>query len=373
MGFRTEGWKVPFYEPDVRFRDVYNVAKTVFQKKLSQGSVVGEYERELAECIGTKEAIVVNSGTAALHLALASLGIGKEDEVIVPSFTFVATVNAVLYVGAKPVFVDINSDTYCMDVKDVENKITSKTKAIIPVHLCGQSVDIDGLYEIVTGGDMYLIEDAAQAIGCRYKGHKVGTLGDVGCFSTYVTKTLGNTGEGGFITTDDDKLANKMRAMRSHGQVERYKHKYFGWNYRMSDINASLGLSQLSRLGDMIESKRKIAFLYGMKLHGLEKEGHIILPKTSSYSTHTYTFFMILCRDKIVANRIMLKAEDEKVQVIRAYLPVHKQPYLKGCYDNVKLLITDSYSDRLLFLPCFPCMKEKLINEVVEVVGKGCE
>lgn len=362
MGFREEGWKVPFYDPPIDEADVIAVAEAVRQKKLSQGSVVREFEEKLAKYLGCKYVVCCNSGTAALHLALVSLNISEGDEVVVPSFTFAATINSVLYVRAEPVFADIDSATYCIDPDDMWNKVTANTQAIIPVHLAGISADMDRI------DNLAVVEDAAQAIGCKYKGKMVGTIGDVGAFSFYTTKSL-QCAEGGALVTNNEEIATKARILRSHGQESRYKHIYLGYNYRMSDITASLGLSQLEKLDEIIEGKQKVALQYNDLLR--DTEG-VYTPQTASYSTHTYNFYILRCKTREIALNILDEAKKEGVEIIRAYMPVHKQPYLPE-YHNIRLPVTDDYEGKTIFLPCWKNMPETFIGKVVEVVEKGCK
>lgn len=220
---------------------------------MAQGPQVEEFEKAFADYIGTKYAVAVNSGTAALHLALMASGIGSGDEVITTPFSFIATANCCLYCGAVPVFADIDGKTFNIDPHFIEKKITRKTKAMIIVHLYGQPCDMDDILAICQKHNLVLIEDACQAHGAEYNGNKVGSFG-IGCFSFYPTKNI-TTGEGGIITTNYENVAQKARMMRQHGQSQRYVHDILGYNFRMTDIAAAIGICQLKKL-DIANSKR---------------------------------------------------------------------------------------------------------------------
>ncbi|TFF90171.1 MAG: DegT/DnrJ/EryC1/StrS family aminotransferase, partial [Promethearchaeota archaeon] len=214
---------------------------------LLHGTYVKQFEDDFADYIGVKHAIGVNTGTAALHLAIAALDIGPGDEVIVPPFTFIATASSVLHNNAIPIFADINPKSYTLDPESVREKITDRTKAIIPVHLAGISTDMDALTDLAKEYNLKIIEDAAQSIGTQWRGKKVGSLGTIGCFSFYPSKNI-TTGEGGMITTDNDKLAEQCRLIRHHGEPSWYVYNRLGYNYRMTEIQGAIGGIQLKRL-----------------------------------------------------------------------------------------------------------------------------
>ena len=219
---------------------------------LLAGNVVKEFEKEFASYIGVKHAIGVNSGTAALHIAIAALEIGPGDEVIVPSFTFIATASSILHNNAIPIFADIDEKTYTLDPKSVKENITERTKAIIPVHLAGIAANMDPLTKIAKDNNLSIIEDACQAHGAKYKGKKVGALGELGTFSFYPSKNM-TTGEGGMVTTNDDKLAEKCRLIRHHGEPSWYVYNRLGWNYRMTEIQGAIGRVQLKKLDNYVK------------------------------------------------------------------------------------------------------------------------
>ena len=245
---------IPIAKPFIGDEEIKEVEAVLRSGFIAQGPKVAEFEEKFAEYIGTRHAIATSSGTTALHVALLCAGIGKGDEVITTPFSFAATANSVLYAGGKPVFVDIDPKTYNINPEKIEEAITDKTKAIMPVHLYGQPADMDQICKIAEDHDLKVIEDAAQAHGAIYHGKKVGSIGDMACFSFYPTKNI-TTGEGGIITTDDDAFDKDARAIRAHGESERYEHVTLGYNFRMTDIAAAIGVIQLKRLEEFNEKR----------------------------------------------------------------------------------------------------------------------
>ncbi len=244
---------IPIAKPEIREEEIKRVIEVLKSGMLAQGRMVEEFERAFAGYIGVREAIAVSNGTVALDLALKAIGIKEGDEVIVPAFTFIATANCVLFQHAKPVFADIDERTMNIDADDVLEKITDKTKAIIGVHLYGQPFDVKAISDICEDHRLILIEDAAQAHGAEYDGKGVGGFG-IGCFSFYPTKNV-TTGEGGMITTDDVELAEKLRLLRNHGDAGKYNHVVLGYNYRMTDFQAAIGIEQLKKIDLLIEKR----------------------------------------------------------------------------------------------------------------------
>ena len=242
------------------------VEKEVLEVLRSGSYILGKnckaFEEEVAEFLGVKNAVTLNSGTDALHLALRALDIGAGDEVITVAFTFVATTEAIGIVGAKPVFVDIDPDTFNIDVNEIESKITPKTKAILPVHLYGQPCNMDVIMDIAKRHNLFVIEDACQAIGAEYKGKKVGTFGDIGCFSFYPTKNLGTMGDGGLAVTNSEFLKNRMIALRNHGGAIRYYHDEIGVNSRLDEIQAAILRVKLKYINDWNKKRREHAAFY---------------------------------------------------------------------------------------------------------------
>jgi len=338
-----------------------------------------EFEKLIAKYTGAKYTIAVNSCTAALHLSLIALGIGEGDEVITTPFTFAATANVIIQVGAKPVFVDIKKDTYNIDPEEIEKAITSKTKAIIPVHYAGQPCEMDKIMKIAKKHNLFVIEDAAHAIGSEYKGRKIGTIGDLTCFSFYATKNM-TTGEGGAITTNNKKLAEKIAILRLHGMSrdawKRYSKKgswYYeieecGWKYNMTDIQAAMGIVQLKKLDKFIEIRRKYVQIYNRELSKIKG---IITPYEMPDLKHVYYLYPILLksydRDKFIN-----KMAKNGIQCSVHFIPLHLHPFYrkrfgfkKGDFPNSEWVY-----EREVSLPLYPKMKEKDIKFIINAIKK---
>ncbi|WP_414470336.1 DegT/DnrJ/EryC1/StrS family aminotransferase [Methanobacterium sp. ACI-7] len=245
---------IPIAKPFIGDEEIKEVEAVLKSGMIAQGPKVAEFEQKFADYIGTNYAVATSSGTTALHVALLAAGIGKEDEVITTPFSFAATANSILYVNAKPVFVDIDPKTYNIDPKRIEEAITDKTKAIMPVHLYGQPAEMNKINKIAEEHDLKVIEDAAQAHGAVYNGIKVGLWGEMACFSFYPTKNI-TTSEGGIITTNSSEFDHNARALRAHGESERYEHVTLGYNFRMTDISAAIGVVQVRRLDGFNEKR----------------------------------------------------------------------------------------------------------------------
>ena len=276
--------KVPVAKPIIGDEEIENVVEVLKSGMIAQGPKVAEFEQKFADWIGTKYAIAVNSGTAALHVALLSCGIGKGDEVITTPFTFIASGNAIVYTGAKPVFADIDLKTYTLNPDTIESLITENTKAILPVHLYGQSANMDRINEIAEKHGLIVIEDAAQAHGATCNGKNVGNMGDMACFSFYPTKNM-TTSEGGIITTNDEDLAESAKIFRAHGASVRYHHDAIGYNFRMTDISAAIGLAQLEKIDGFNDKRIENADYLN---EGLKDVEGVITPYCAYDSKHVY-------------------------------------------------------------------------------------
>lgn len=312
---------------------------------LTQGPCVAEFERQFAQMHGVKYAIATSSCTTALHLSLVALGIGPGSEVIVPSFTWIATANAVEYVGAKPVFCDVNLGTYNIEISQIESLITTKTKAIIPVHLFGLCADIKPLVEICKKKKVFIIEDAACAVGSSINGKKAGSFGEIGCFSFHARKII-STGEGGMCTTNDKDLAEKIICLRNHGasitDEERYSGKQsyllpdfrvMGFNYRMTDFQGAVGLAQLSRLTSLIEGRRRWASWYKEQLKDIL---WLTTPSAQDGFKHTYQAFVCYVNKKhtpLTRNDIMKKLFEKGIETRPGTHAVHMQDYYAKKYN----------------------------------------
>ncbi len=355
----------PVAEPCLGEKELLYVSECILTGWVSStGKFVNRFESMFADYCSTKYAVTTSSGTTALHLALLALGIGPGDEVIVPSFTFISTANAVTYTGAKPVFVDSEPNSWTIDPSGIESAITQKTKAIIPVHIYGHPAEMGTIMCLAKKYNLYVIEDAAEAHGATYHGQKVGGIGDIGIFSFYGNKII-TTGEGGMITTNDQEIAEKVRLLRDHGMrpERRYWHPVLGYNYRLTNIQAALGVAQLEKIDSILEKKELIAEIYRNNLHDLPG---VILQKSLRNSNPVNWLFSIVInpekcsytRDKVIE---LLK---EKGVDTRAFFPpVHKQPIYNS---GQNLPVCEKISQWGLSLPSGSNLN---VYEVQKIVG----
>lgn len=289
---------IPVNSPVITQESKDLVAKALEEGWISSaGPYLDDFEKEFASYLGVKHAISVNTGTAALHIALLAAGIGVGDEVIVPAFTMAASWMAVMYTGATPVFVDVEQDIYTIDPKLIEAAITDKTKAIMPVHIYGHPADMDPILAIAKKHKLIVIEDAAEAHGATYKGKLTGTIGDINAFSFYANKII-TTGEGGMVTTNSDELAGIARRMKdlAHSKAKRFIHDALGYNYRMTSMQAALGSGQLKHISDFLSTKKHMADLYGA---GLKDIPGLTLPVTRDWATHVYWMYSVLVDEAV--------------------------------------------------------------------------
>ncbi len=360
--------KIPIAKPEIGPEEMDAVKEVLESGMLVQGKVVKEFEEKFAEYIGVKHAVAVSNGTVALDVALKALDIGPGDEVITSAFSFIASGNCVLFQNAKPVFADIDPKTFNIDPSDVAEKISSKTKAIIPVHIFGQPAKMDAIKEIADDKKIMVVEDAAQAHGAEYKGQKAGSIGTIGCFSLYATKNM-MTGEGGIITSDDPKLADKMRLIRSHGEVKKYTHTVLGYNYRMTNLNASIGLVQLNKLERFNEKRRENAKLLS---EGIDDIKGLTAPYVDSDVKHVFHQYVLKIENEFSMSRdeVSRCLSEKGIGVAVHYpLPIYKQPlYLKLGYETVKCPNTEDACNQVLSLPVHPQLDAKDINYILAAV-----
>ncbi|MBZ5679391.1 MAG: DegT/DnrJ/EryC1/StrS family aminotransferase [Acidobacteriia bacterium] len=330
------------------------------------GSEVSAFEKEFAAYCGTSECIALNSGTSALHLALLAAGVGPGDEVITAPFTFIASVAAVGYVGARAVLVDIDPSSFTLDPAAIEKAITARTKAILPIHLYGQTADMDPILEVARRHGLIVIEDAAQAHGAKYKGRPAGSLGDIGCFSFYPGKNLGAYGEGGAVTTNHPQYASTIRMLRDWGQDRKYHHALRGFNYRMEGLQGAILRVKLRHLEQWTDARRAHAMQYDQLLANSGVE----TPKQMPWARHVYHVYTVL-----TDNRDELKAEleAEGIQTAIHYpVPAHLQPafadlgYRTGAFPHSEVA-----SRRVLSLPLYPELSAQAIWEVASAVRKA--
>ncbi len=346
--------------------EIKNAAIGVLEsKRYVKGEQAREFEKEFASFSGAKYGITTNSGTSALHVAMLSVGIGRGDEVIVPSHTFIATASPLLHIGAKPVFAEINEKTYTIDPDDIRKKITDKTKAIIPVHLYGQPADMDAIREIADEYGLIIIEDACQAHGAEYKGRRTGSMGDIAAFSFFPSKNLTVAGDGGMIVTNNEEYAIKAAALRDQGRLagKKYEHDYAGFNYRMSEILAAIGRIQLKHLPEWIEERRRVAKLYNELL----EDAGIILPFEEEWAKHVYHLYVIRHsrRDEL---KEYLK-EKGIASGIHYPVPVHMQPAIRNSVgESYNLPITEKVAKEVLSIPIYPGMEEEKVRYVADEI-----
>lgn len=347
---------------------VVNVLKSgVLTDKGSMGPKVLEFERAFAKYLGARHAVAVCSGTAALHSALLACGVVPGDEVIVPAFTFASTAGAVLLAGAKPIFADIDKDTYNIRPENIERVVTRKTKAIIPVHLYGLPSDMGPIIDLARARGIMVIEDAAQAHGATYNGKMVGTLGELACFSFYAGKNI-TTGEGGMVTTNDDDLAETIRALRTHGEAKPYWVTRIGHNYRMTELEAAIGTVQLGRLPGFLERRRKNAELLTERFSTF---GKIILPIEPEDRRHAWYLYTVRLRGANAGkrNKVVERLRAKNVEASVYYeTPIHLMPlyreflgYKRGMYQEA-----EKASRQVFSLPVHPNLSPEDIEHIVE-------
>ncbi len=344
-------------------RDEINAAiqATLDETDFVMGPRIEAFEREFAEYCGVAHGIAASSGTTALHLALTGCGIAPGDEVITVSHTFIATAEAIVHCGATPVFVDVDPDACTIDPALIEEAITARTRAIIPVHLYGRCADMDPILRIAKKHNLNVIEDAAQAHGAHYKGRRAGSMGDFGCFSFYPGKNLGAYGDAGMVTTSDAKAAGYLSQMANHGRQTKYTHEYIGYNYRMDGIQAAILSVKLKHLEAWTEARRQVARHYDEALKDLP----IQLPAPDS--GHVYHLYVIQCdkRDQLAE---ALKREGISTGV-HYPVPLHKQPCFSS-YPRIELPVTEALADRILSLPMYAELTEADQERVVEAVRR---
>ena len=335
----------------------------------SNGKYINEFESAFAERFGCKHAIACCNGTVTLHLALLALGIKEGDEVIVPSFTYIATANAVRYCGAVPVFADCLPDTWNIDPADIERKITPKTKCIIPVHLYGNPCDMEAVNAIAKKHSLYVVEDAAECHGATFNGKTAGTIGDIGTFSFFGNKII-TTGEGGMIVTDNDELALKMRTLKGQGMdpTRRYWFTEIGYNYRMTNIEAAIGLAQLENIDKHIALRRQVANWYMTELEPLRD--HITVQKVTENAESVWWMFSFLLNDNVSISRdeLMAKLAEDGIETRPLFYPMHVMPpYLD---ENADCPVSEDISYRGINIPTHGLLTYEDVKYICEAIKK---
>jgi dTDP-4-amino-4,6-dideoxygalactose transaminase len=360
---------IPINLPKIGEEEVNAVVKVLrsgmLTSGLGAGPMVTEFEKNFAKFAGAKHAVAVNTGTAALHSALAASGIKQGDEVILPSFTFVATAEAIVLAGGKPVFTDIDAETYNLSPGAVEKSITKNTKAILPVDLYGFSADMKPVREIAVKHGFALVEDAAQAHGATYAGKPAGSFADAACWSLYASKNI-TTGEGGVITTSNEEIAETLRMIRTHGEKAKYASLILGNNYRMSEINAAIGNVQLEKLPSFLAKRRQNA---QQLTKILEKSSRLILPRESKDRQHSWYLYTARLVDGMETERNKIVDELKKKGIgaeVYYINPVHQMPFYRENFGSAKLPETDKASKQVFSLPIHP----GVTVEQVDYIGK---
>ena len=355
--------KIPINMPILGKEEVMAVSTVLKNGSLTSSANLGGkhvqvFEKKFASFVKSKYAITVNSGTAALQASLHALDIKKGDEVIIPSFTFVATANAVVSTGAKPVFVDILKENYTMDPNDLQKKITKKTRAIILVHLYGNVSHIEEISEISKKYNLHVIEDSAQSLGSVYKGKHTGTFFEMGCYSMYPTKVM-TSGEGGVIVTNSKKFRDKLLMIRNHGMVHGYDSKIFGLNLRLPEINAAIATVQLKKLPNFLKSRKINAEL----LSKLLSDSKVILPHERKDENVNWYLYTIATKNR---DRLLRKLNKKGVMAMPYYrVPVHKFPFYKL---KTKLPVTDWAASHVISLPIHPNVTQKNLEFTAKII-----
>ena len=348
---------IPVGKPTLGKEEEDAVVRVLRSGILAQGPEVAGFEDEFSRFCGTRHAVGVNSGTAALHAVMAGLGIGPGAEVIVPAFTFFATGSTVCMCGARPVFADVDPDTCNISVGSVQELLSRRTRAVLGVHLFGQPCEARPILELCKDMGIAFIEDAAQAHGATYHGKPVGGLGTAGCFSFYPTKNM-TAGEGGMVTLDDEKLAGRIRMFINHGQKEKYLHTCLGYNFRMTDISAAIGREQLKKLDGFNRRRREIASYYDAHLC---REG-IVTPAVAAGMTHVYHQYVIRVTGEFPLTRDELASylKDKGIGTAVHYpIPLHRQPAFSGYAVNARCPVADGLAGTVISLPVHPLISDQ--------------
>ena len=357
--------------PELDESDVQAVLEVLRSGRLALGPQAEEFERAIAQYVGARHAIAVSSGTAALHLIVKVLGIGRGDEVLVPSFTFAASVNSFLYEGATPVFVDIEPGTYNLDPADLERRITPRTRAIMAVDVFGHPAEWDEILRIADKHRLKVIDDSCEALGAEFKGRKLGAFGNAAAFAFYPNKQI-TTGEGGMIATDDAEVARLCRSLRNQGRAEMgswLEHERLGYNYRMNEMSAALGTSQLKRIDAFLERREHVAQSYTERLQGLD---WVRPPVVKPHVRMSWFVYVVTLADGLQRDDVMRHMETQGIPVRGYFSPVHLQPYILERFGSrVELPVTETIAQRTIALPFHNKLNDGQIDQVVATLTRA--
>ncbi len=361
--------QIPMVDLGIQYRELKTsldaaVAEVLESSYFIMGPQGNAFEQEIASYLGVKHAIGVSSGTEALHLALRAAGLGPGDEVITTPFTFIATAEAIAYVGATPVFVDIDPQTFNIDVAQVEKAISPQTKAVLPVHLFGQPADLASLKVICDDHGLLLIEDCAQSCGASLDGKMTGSWGALGCYSFFPSKNLGCFGDGGLIATDSDELAEQIRVLRNHGSRERYHHSVIGYNSRLDDLQAAVLRVKLRHLDRFNQQRRENAHLYSRLLGELGIEA----PYEDGKGVHVYHQYTILSDQRELIQAAL--ADENIASAIYYPIPLHQQEVFQNTCKDLSLPVSEKVAQRVLSLPIYPELVKEQVERVVNTISK---
>jgi perosamine synthetase len=368
---------IPINKPWIGEEEKHEVTSVLEENALTTaardgGKRVRDFESQMKSYLKTRHVVSVNSGTAALYAALLAAGIKQGDEVLLPSFTFVATANAVVAAGGRPIFVDIKKDDYTMDASDLKEKITKKSRIVIPVHLYGHPSDIDEISELTEKHSLDVIEDACQSLGSTYRKKQTGTFGTLGCFSMYASKVL-TAGEGGAIATDSDELAEKLKMIRNHGMVEGYDTRILGLNLRLPELSAAVAKVQMQKIDKMLEIRRRNAELLSKLLLSFSEKYEIKIPQETANKKFNWYLYTVAIQDE--RDNIKNKLVQNNVGATIYYSPpVHKMPFYAHAVSETKLPATEWCAEHVLSLPVHPHVKEAdidhIANSLKSAIGK---
>ncbi len=361
---------IPMSLPDMNSDDVQAVVDVIQSGRLALGPKTEEFERLVARYVGVKHAAAVSSGTAALHLLVRALGIGPGDEVLVPSFTFAASVNASLYEGATPVFVDVEPETYNLDPRDLSAKVTPNTKAIMAVDIFGHPADWDAILEVADSHNLKIIDDACEALGAEYKARRLGSFGDAATFAFYPNKQM-TVGEGGIIVTDDEEIVRLVRSMRNQGRGEMgswLEHERLGYNYRLDEMSAALGTSQFKRLETFLQKRERVARRYTERLQQVEG---VRAPFVKDGVRVSWFVYVITLAEGLLRDPVMEKMAGQGIPTRGYFAPIHTQPYIRRRLGDLAgtLPVTESIASRAIALP----FHNNLTDDEIEAVAAALE